>query len=746
MAKKQSKRQRDIKTKLMAAIAMLLVSSIMMVSSTYAWFTLSTAPEVTGINTAVGANGNLEMALLPKDGQLTSITSAAGDSTKDIEDKNVTWGNLVDVSNSTVYGLDKITLYPAALNLTADGKVDVKGFILKTPTYGADGRVSELVANTVTSYYGGATDGFLPNDDFGVRAVGTASGMTPRQLSYRNARSAASTAMKLAANQASATLNANGSALANIAIKYGTQGSEANYDASDLVPLRKMVDDLNGVMDQIETAYMQYILAYAASAAGVAAGIDDIEWAAVEAEVNKANATLDSVIALIGGENSIPAEVKAGITAYKATAAQVAAADTELEYMEAKGSPHEFSWGEISKAVTPLANPEKMKINGFLASEVKNNISDLVSSVTSMGGLKVTLESGAGVFADVADQSEDYTASVNIAQVTVNGITLNNMNARMETDSTVNPSYLSLVGTAVERAGAPESSTETKMPISDMFGYIIDLAFRTNAAESNLLLQQEATDRIYGDNTNEETMGHGASMTFQATTTDFSNKQVRELMDAITIVFFNPADGTIYCYGALETAEDKVTIDNNGVTAKIYLYVLGEESVNYVLAGENQTPTHVEVTTYRAITGEEVGTHIIDGADGYRAITDGETGTHVVDTVTYREATADETATHVEVKTLAGRQTITDNKIMALTQNQATALSVLVYLDGNKVTNAHVAATGTTSMTGTMNLQFASSATLVPMEYSPLHIPGGNTETPETPENGGETPADPDAG
>ena len=64
MNKKMSKRQRDIKSKLMAAVAMLLVSSIMMVSTTYAWFTLSTAPEVTGITTSVGANGNLEIALL----------------------------------------------------------------------------------------------------------------------------------------------------------------------------------------------------------------------------------------------------------------------------------------------------------------------------------------------------------------------------------------------------------------------------------------------------------------------------------------------------------------------------------------------------------------------------------------------------------------------------------------------------------------------------------------------------------
>ena len=121
MNKKQSKRQRDIKSKLMAAICMLLVSSIMMVSSTYAWFTLSTAPEVTGISTAVGANGNLEMALQPLDGDSSKIVSGTGDSmaVKPVKDANTTWGNLVNlaVTGSDGYGLENISLYPAELKI-----------------------------------------------------------------------------------------------------------------------------------------------------------------------------------------------------------------------------------------------------------------------------------------------------------------------------------------------------------------------------------------------------------------------------------------------------------------------------------------------------------------------------------------------------------------------------------------------------------------------------------------------------
>lgn len=75
MTKSQANSYGGVRKKLMGAVAMLLVASIMVVSSTYAWFTLSTAPEITGISTSVGANGNLEIALLNSD--------TAGDLTRD---------------------------------------------------------------------------------------------------------------------------------------------------------------------------------------------------------------------------------------------------------------------------------------------------------------------------------------------------------------------------------------------------------------------------------------------------------------------------------------------------------------------------------------------------------------------------------------------------------------------------------------------------------------------------------------
>ena len=52
----------SVRTKLAAAVAMLLVSTIMLTTTTYAWFVLSTAPEVKGMSTTVGSNGSLEIA------------------------------------------------------------------------------------------------------------------------------------------------------------------------------------------------------------------------------------------------------------------------------------------------------------------------------------------------------------------------------------------------------------------------------------------------------------------------------------------------------------------------------------------------------------------------------------------------------------------------------------------------------------------------------------------------------------
>ena len=72
----------DFKKKFMAAIAMLLVSAMLLTSSTFAWLVLSTSPSIDGVTTRIGANGFLEIAL--NHGKAASLLGIERDSAVDI--------------------------------------------------------------------------------------------------------------------------------------------------------------------------------------------------------------------------------------------------------------------------------------------------------------------------------------------------------------------------------------------------------------------------------------------------------------------------------------------------------------------------------------------------------------------------------------------------------------------------------------------------------------------------------------
>lgn len=72
-----------------------------------------------------------------------------------------------------------------------------------------------------------------------------------------------------------------------------------------------------------------------------------------------------------------------------------------------------------------------------------------------------------------------------------------------------------------------------------------------------------------------------------------------------------------------------------------------------------------------------------------------------------------------------GADVTADNTLTALTQNVAKKVTAIVYLDGDIVDNTMVA-NAARSMTGSLNLQFSSSATLKPMENTGMRN-GGST-------------------
>lgn len=677
MVMKKDRRHRDVKSKLMAAVCMLLVSTIMLMSSTYAWFTLSTAPEVTGITTSVGANGNLEMALLPSDKTtvpeaLAAITSEAGDgaATKTMVQRNVTWGNLVtlsdpdDATNGDYYGLNHIVLYPSALNET-DGAINVGSGILSYPQYGSDGRISALSSGTVTGLYNSEGGGaFMPTatgtNAYGVRAVGAVSGMTDRQVAYRNASSAADGFAGKAKSTARAALVEYGPTLAAVAVAYGLNGENASYTADDLTAIKELIVDLQEAQSYVEKAYLQYLLTYAASAATA----DEETWKAVKLAI-EGGATLATIDAIAPGVLGSTA----GITAHQNAVTALGQAATKVAELEATAAP--YTWAQIRTPLDYLMNTSNVTVCGYTIAEIRGGNGELTDDevqtnimAAGLGGtLSITIATGAGAPADVADQSGDYQAGITAnVSVTAGGNPVP-VPMTMYIDSTLDnteggKTYLAAAAAVATAQAAPSESTEAK-PISETYGYIADLAFRTNAYGSNLQLQVTPADRIYSDNTNTDTMGGGSTMIFTHAE-DLTDEKAIDLAKCIRIMFFDPATGAIKARAKLDAT--KAATNGDGLEIPMSLY-------------------KIETTT---------------------------------------------TGTGNDAVTTSEEVLLTDNTIMALDQNVATALSVLVYLDGEHVTNADVSAKGTSSLTGTLNLQFSSSETLVPMENADLHITNGS--------------------
>lgn len=172
--------KKGIKAKLMAATSLLLVSAILLSLTTYAWFILSTAPEVTEMQTTAGANGSLEIALQSQgDNGRKKISGGVGDSAskkgQSIKIANTTWGNIVDLSSG--YGLEQIGLSPARLNLDGNN-VNIANPLL-VPEFGQDGRITGLL-KVPTLYYkeDEKNTGFEVGNTYGVKVFGNQSDLS----------------------------------------------------------------------------------------------------------------------------------------------------------------------------------------------------------------------------------------------------------------------------------------------------------------------------------------------------------------------------------------------------------------------------------------------------------------------------------------------------------------------------------------------------------------------------------------
>lgn len=591
---------KSIKAKLISAVCMLLVAVTMVISSSYAWFTLSTAPEVSGITTSVGANGALEIRL-----------NAASDG-----ENNNTPGNIVDLSND-IYGLSRIALLPSVLSETV-GRIDAN--FLKIPQYVANGKTStDLSGQRTEAGIFNGTNFFANETATGVRAVGVSSGLTDRQYAYRNAKTAATTYANLATTTVATSLNVNGAVLGNIVIKKSTM-SNATYTPAEIAALGAIIADLESAVGYITTAYEEMIVALAASGLKVgdpAAQLPDVVYSTIRA--NFANDSL--TLAQIATDKGITIEANtvslenttllAGIQALQTTIANVSAAKAAYTGLAVAES---YTWDDIDAILDKLIVVNNCKLNG---NSISGGLSmeALANSVLN-DGINITLEDGSGAYAEVAAHCGNYRATVTMTNVQAGGFTFEKLTANMATNSTQDPKFLAGSLSNVTSAGEPDGTSAQAAPMTEFYGYIIDLGFKTNAANSNLLLQTTPVDRIYKDNNNEATQGKGSYMQFRATTTELTNEQVKGLMECIRIVFFETGTRNIIGEARLDTAS--ATIGADGVTAQMYMYkndVIqnGSDGDASIKALPQNTEVKISVLVY--LDGNTIGNEDVAATD-----------------------------------------------------------------------------------------------------------------------------------
>ena len=625
-----------LKRKLSAAVAMLLIASLLMSTATFAWFVLSTAPEVTGIETKVGANGSLEIALLNTQTRADMSTIRAGLGGGSLQANQVAannaWGNLVDLGYAS-YGLGDLVLLPARLDATPNGDsytVDLNK-LLAVPEYGYDGRIMELSRDTASAIYKDNAFLYSGAQDYGVRAIGTSNALSPQGSALNSAKTNISTWTKSAKSGAQAAMTNNLEGLFTIIIEH--TGSDKYNDAHKATVVA-MLTDLKGSLDYIDGAMRQALVAYVASEIS-----NEGTFTAARDRILDTATPLSN---LLSEAEQVHEKFSVWVTDLEAMQAKWNAAKVACDALD----DNDYTWEELKSVLANVLNVETLLINGKTIENLD------INGLMNASLIEMILAPGSGLFADIADFTDNYVVSSTYAGKSV----------EVATASVADPKYLPALAVAVNTLTPADGGEEASaLPLTATYGYAIDLAFRCNAAQPDLVLQTKGVQRAYngGENAddvtadNANTQGGGSYMEFSSKDNEFTLEQRLVLMDALRVGFVDD-QGAILGIAKLDVNNHDVT--NESVKAPLYMY-------DYTFEAD-------------------------ENSDG--------------------------------LMLTMGARRLTDNLITLLQQNVAKAVTVVVWLDGDIVDNTMVSATNATSLDGSLNLQFATSAELVPAQENSL--------------------------
>ncbi|MBQ7604441.1 MAG: hypothetical protein IJU75_05755 [Clostridia bacterium] len=688
-----------IKSKLYSAVAMLVLSAVMLSVSTYAWVTISANPEVSGINTSIAGNGFLQVALLGTEttGTGTYVMShptggGRGQSmlisTVSNTEANNHYGNIVDLSNG--YGLDGITLTPARLNLIKSGNsVQINPqYPLIVPVYGKDGRVIRL-QDAPKAHYDVESDLFEDTAHWGVNVIGYKSELNDaqsqtvvRSVSRESIRAEAAqyiyhyreqirndliSALEAASDDIFGVINKT-TLILWMPTLYG-------WEDEDIQCVRNISNMLSQVASESDIALRWAFLAYCVSDS-THFDSENEEQMAELGRIYKQFQTMplipgegdtsDFNIRSVADANGYASLVTA-IDAINQVKTRVAAANVYLD----AGQPGNAGACIISVTGSYIMNggttPNQVftlysngRINtasnkGYFANLRTGRTTDTFFFV---GGNNVVSD---GLFQAMARVVGDYTATLQSDFIFSNliantektytydlKVTSKNTSSLSQYNEQTNTGTLGQIYTAVS-----ELQTSGTVPLEinrfgvNAYGYQIDLAFLSNE-NGSLILERDGIDRLTGQTGSnsqsaelfdESCQGNGSTFSFTRAI-DLSDAQVSAILGCLRIVFAL-TDGQIQAVGVPMVQ----TVKGDIVTGQIRLY-----NVN-------------------------------------------------------QAATANE-----GILTLGSE--IASNAVTTIQRNRELDVSVIVYLDGDQVKSGYTSASRGFSLDGTLNLQFRNSSAL----------------------------------
>ncbi len=611
-----------------AAVAVLLAMSIaMMTSATFAWLTISRAPEVSGVSTSLAANGNLEIALVGPEG-LKPGESQVGDSSaaegQSVAAANLTWGNLVNLSDPS-YGLDNLTLRPARLNTAA---------LLTSPLYGAmygeDGRITQMndsfgYATWKESYvneFGVTIPGsFVVTPGYGVRAIAS----TTTEASEANARylgmvSSANRANMLAAD-AYAKLAKNNAYMQTLATLMGHYMTARMNDDTAINNPTVAIEDLQNLRDM----YGEFIKCFSKEAEAIAYLLELQEFLTTpdntytdwtEAMVYSTSATQLKTLGLtVSGIDQFLKDWKTIESDYEELA-KLCESGTSLTWKDSGINTIVNNLVIVGTCtISNSENPTPLSINNVGASAAMNYLGkDNQAKITN--GILYNFEERVGGYLEV----ENLEIRVTVKRM---GITLRDQKVSADISTSASRDYNLFTNdlTYTKSLNTGEFSGGTQVA-EDTYGLAIDFWVRTNAAASYLTLEGNVL-YVYHDEqaTTLDPNGNEVNVyTATVTTTGEDGESVSQTLDLYQVLmdittWHAVSDGSQVYEELMEAnpvpktdaSGNPVTTEKNGQTYPVYTVNMASLDANGdVVLDSNGNVLLTESDVYKVATEDAV--------------------------------------------------------------------------------------------------------------------------------------------